>query len=117
MGAMSKESHVTATNSLRRMILLLPDTIEWNVSSSTRSRRDVASSTGKVSLSLCVTHRPNPACMIGDAPIPGDFDLDGMCAKELDIDVVVIQKRDDQAPSLVSFLDVEEFLLKATLGV
>ena len=50
-------------------------------------------------------------------PIPGDFDLDSMCTKELDIDVVVIQKRDSQSPSLISLLDVEKFLLKTTLGI
>lgn len=55
--------------------------------------------------------------MIGDPPISRDFDLDGMCTKELDIDVVVIQKGDDQTPCFVSLLDVEEFLLKTTLGV
>lgn len=55
--------------------------------------------------------------MIPHAPIPGDFDLDCVCTKELDVDVVVVEERDDQAPSLVSLLDVEEFLLKTTLGV
>ena len=97
------------------MTLLFPDAIEWDVSSSTKSRRDVALSAGNVSLA-CV-NRPSSACMISHAPVPGDFDLDGMCTKELDIDVVVVQKWDDQTPCLVSFLDVEEFLLKATLGV
>lgn len=59
----------------------------------------------------------NPACKVDDPPISRDFDLDGMCTEKLDIDVVVVQKGDDQAPSLVSFLDVEEFLLESTLGV
>lgn len=100
------------------MILLLPDTIEWDVSWSTKSRREVALSTGKVSLGCVSTEELGVhGHWSSGVPIPGDLDLDSMCTKELDIDVVVIQKRDDQAPSLVSFLDVEEFLLKATLGV
>lgn len=36
------------------MILLFPDTIAWDVSWSTKSRREVALSTGKVSLA-CVS--------------------------------------------------------------
>ena len=56
------------------------------------------------------------AC-IDDPPISRDFHLDGVCAKELDVGVVVVQKGDDQSPCFVSFLNVEEFLLKAALGV
>ena len=37
-------------------------------------------------------------------------------ATELDIGVVVVQKGDDQAPCLVSFLNIEKFLLEAALG-
>lgn len=65
---------------------------------------------------MCV-RRPRSLRDADDPPISGDFDLDGVCAKELDVGVVVVEKRDDQAPCLVSFLYVKEFLLKTPLGV
>lgn len=58
---------------------------------------------------MCVERRK------GELPVSGYFDLDGVCAKELDIVIRVLKEGYDEAPSLWFLLDLEQLCLKCAL--